>query len=75
MKHEVLGALRPTAGNTVGPTTRFSVRYVTNLAGLRGGGGLLGLDALLLGRAQPVCLRGVVRRRRRLRLRLFPRES
>ena len=26
MKHYVLGAVRPTVGNTVGPTTRFSGR-------------------------------------------------
>jgi len=32
MKHQVLGALRPTVGNTIGLTTQFSGRYPINMA-------------------------------------------
>ena len=35
-KHEVLGALRPTVGNTVGLTTRFSGSYPMNACNTAG---------------------------------------
>ena len=35
MKHQVLGFLRPTAGNAVGLTARFSGRYPINMALIR----------------------------------------